>query len=253
VKIGVDIGSTAVKMVFIKDDEIVREDVSPTVPGQGELVEKMIARGIEALSVERPRGENIFATGYGRKLIAGADNVVDEISANACGAYLLSGKKAHTIINIGGQDVKVIKISPEGKVADFKMNDKCAAGTGRFFEIAARIIDTPLSQFGDLSQKGGPSVSINSTCVVFAESEIVSLLAGGTEKEQIIKGLHESVAKRIVNMTGNMDLGDYIYIDGGPALNPGLVGSIENELLADIHVLPSPQFTVAYGAAMMCS
>ncbi len=240
-------------MVFIRDGEILREEVSPTIPGQGELVEKMISEGLRELSRERSCVENIFATGYGRKLIAGTDNVVDEISANACGAYLLSGQKAHTIINIGGQDVKVIRISPGGKVADFKMNDKCAAGTGRFFEIAARIIDTPLSRFGDLSLNPGSSVSINSTCVVFAESEIVSLLAEGTGKEKIIKGLHESVAKRVVNMIGNMDLGENIYIDGGPAMNPGLVRCIENELLTHVHVLPSPQFTVAYGAAMIFS
>ncbi len=249
--IGVDIGSTAVKMVFIKDDEIIREEVSPTVPGQKELVERMISGGLDALSRERSCIKNIFATGYGRKLIAGPGRVVDEISANACGAYLLSGKKAHTIINIGGQDVKIIRISPEGKVADFKMNDKCAAGTGRFFEIAARIMDTPLSRFGDLSLQAGTAVSINSTCAVFAESEIVSLLAEGTGKEKIIKGLHESVAKRIVSMIGSMDLGENIYIDGGPAMNPGLVESLENELMADVHILPSPQFTVAYGAAMI--
>lgn len=251
--IGVDIGSSAVKMVFIKNDEIIRESVFPTVPGQGELVDRMITGGLDELSLERSSVENIFATGYGRKLIAGTENVVDEISANAYGAYVLSGKKAHTIINIGGQDVKIIRISPEGKVADFKMNDKCAAGTGRFFEIVARITDTPLSEFGGLSLKTGLSASINSTCVVFAESEIVSLLAKGTGKEQIIKGLHESVAKRIVNMIGNMDLGENIFIDGGPAMNPGLVECIGNELLSDVHVLPSPQFTVAYGAAMIFS
>jgi (R)-2-hydroxyacyl-CoA dehydratese activating ATPase len=252
-KIGVDIGSTAVKMVFIKEDEVIWENVSATVPGQGKLVETMISQGLDTLSLERSCIEKIYATGYGRKLIADTDSVVDEISANACGAFLLSGRKAHTIINIGGQDVKIIRISSEGKVTDFKMNDKCAAGTGRFFEMAARIIDTPLSEFGDLSLNAGSSVSINSTCAVFAESEIVSLLADGRNKEQIVKGLHESVAKRIVNMIGSMDLGEYIFIDGGPAMNPGLVECIENELLSDVHVLPSPQFTVAYGAAMIFS
>lgn len=248
--IGIDVGSTAVKIVFLEKEKILWKKSTPTIPGQGKLVNHLIAEGLNALSINESDIGNLSVTGYGRKLISKADNVINEIAANALGAHLLSSAKAQTIINIGGQDIKIIKISKDGKVMDFKMNDKCAAGTGRFFEMAARILDTPVSEFGDLSLVSDSPVSINSTCAVFAESEIVSMLANGEKKENIVKGLHESVANRISNIIGSMELDEFIFIDGGPAANSGLADCIKEKLLYDIHILNFPQFTVAYGAAM---
>ena len=137
----------------------------------------------------------------------------------------------------------------QGQVIDFKMNDKCAAGTGRFFEIAATILDTPLEQF-HVAQDIEP-VGINSTCAVFAESEIVSLLAKGVDKQSIIKGINNAVAKRITNLAGSGLLDQDVYIDGGPANNKGLVEAIEDALMCDIKVTQAPQFTVAIGAAYL--
>lgn len=182
-------------------------------------------------------------------MIAEAQVVIDEVSANAWGAFLLSGGEARTVINIGGQDIKIISIDGNGNLMNFKMNDKCAAGTGRFFEIAGRILDTPVDEFGAMAEKADDPVNLNSTCVVFAESEIVSLMAKDTKKENIIQGLHESVARRIAAMMGEPMLADDVYMDGGSANNPALVQALEDEIFHEVHVLPAPQFTVAYGAA----
>jgi len=244
-KIGIDVGSTAVKIVFAMNNQIIWKKAVPTIPGQSALVDKLIEQGLYDCSLAKQEIETTCVTGYGRNLINGNGRVVDEITANAAGITQLTSGKAGTLINIGGQDVKVIKISDTGQVVDFRMNDKCAAGTGRFFEIAAKILDTPLDEFGCATPE--EPVNINSTCVVFAESEIVSLMARGVDKHRIIKGLNNSVARRVANLAGHASLEDDVYVDGGPALNQGLIDSLEDELLCDIKKVEAPQFTVAYG------
>ena len=146
-KIGIDVGSTAIKTVFVESDQIVWKKAVPTKPGQPELVSRIIEEGMEACSVVKADIEKTCVTGYGRNLIAGSDFTVDELSANAAGIHRLTSGMARTVINIGGQDVKIIRLSHAGKILDFRMNDKCAAGTGRFFEIAAKILDTSLERF----------------------------------------------------------------------------------------------------------
>lgn len=246
--IGIDVGSTAIKVVFTQGTQIDWCDVAPTKPGQQQIVEALIDRGCSALGIGRSQIAKTCASGYGRRLIKGSDTIVDELSANARGAHLLSNGQAELLINIGGQDVKVIKLNNTGGFTDFKMNDKCAAGTGRFFEIAATILDTPLSEFSSLSQAATNTISLNSTCVVFAESEMISLLAEDTPKGDIIKGLHDAVAKRIANMINDTDLNRTLYLDGGGALNQGLLDSFQEHLMCDVYTLPQPQFTVAWGA-----
>jgi (R)-2-hydroxyacyl-CoA dehydratese activating ATPase len=248
-KVGIDLGSTAIKAVIIQESKIVWKKAIPTAPGQEVLAQDIVSEGMEELGIKKSDIAGMVATGYGKSLIAAADSVIDEVSANALGVYLLSHKKARTIINIGGQDIKIISIDETGKLQDFKMNDKCAAGTGRFFEMAGRILDTSIYDFAKLSEQADTAVYLNSTCVVFAESEMVSLVAKGTKKENIIKGLHESIARRISGMIGNQEIEEALYLDGGSANNHGLALAIEDELFSDVHVLEYPQFTVAYGAA----
>ncbi len=249
-KIGIDLGSTAIKAVFVENEQLVWQKAVPTAPGQSQIADQLTAEGFKALGCTPDDVEAAAFTGYGKGLVNGAGNVIDEVSANALGVFMLSGGNARTVINIGGQDVKVIRLSETGKLLDFKMNDKCAAGTGRFFEVVARILDTPVDIFGELGQTVTDPVNINSTCAVFAESEIVSMMAKGITKERIIQGLHESIARRIASLAGSRDMEDDFYLDGGSANNRGLVMAIEDELCRDVHVLPHPQFTVAYGAAM---
>lgn len=247
--LGIDLGSTAIKAVFVHDGEMVWKKAVPTAPGQARIAEALKMEGLESLGAEPDQVRTIAVTGYGKGLIHGATTVVDEVSANALGVFLLSGGAARTVINIGGQDVKVIRLSDTGHPTDFRMNDKCAAGTGRFFEVAGRILDTPVESFGELGRAVTEPVTINSTCAVFAESEIVSLMAKGVARERIIKGLHESVARRIAGLAGGRDLDRDVYLDGGSANNRDLLYAIEDELFIEMHLVEYPQFTVAYGAA----
>jgi len=251
-KIGLDLGSTAIKMVVLNGEEVVNRKHVPTAPGQEVRAQKLIDEALAELGISQNHIHGIVSTGYGKKLFMGANKHIDEITANALGLFKSNNGEACTIINIGGQDLKVLTLSDTGQVVDFKMNDKCAAGTGRFFELVARLLDTPIEDFEHLSRFAETELELNSTCVVFAESEIVSLLAKGESKDSIIKGLHSSVARRAAGLMGHMLLQGQgvIYLDGGPAQNKGLVEAMEDELLCEVKVLPYPQFTVAYGAAL---
>jgi (R)-2-hydroxyacyl-CoA dehydratese activating ATPase len=251
--IGMDIGSAAIKVAFIDGHNLIWSKGVPTIPQPVRICETLLQEGLEELSIERENVAGVVTTGYGKRLFPDSTMTLNEISANAAGAHFLSNGAARTVINIGGQDLKVIKISSEGKVEDFKMNDKCAAGTGRFFEMAARILDTPVEDFGDLSTQSTSPVSINSTCTVFAESEIVSLLAMGKDRNDIIGGIHRSLSKRISELVESIGLEDDIYLDGGPGNNRGLLLSLQDELLNDINIFEKPQFTVAFGAAILLS
>lgn len=246
--VGVDLGSTAIKVVFVQNEELLWHKAVPTAPGQEALARQVIAEGLQATGLSEADILGIATTGYGKSLVKNSNKIIDEVSANALGVHILSDGEARVIINIGGQDIKIIRIDENGKLIDFKMNDKCAAGTGRFFEMAARILDTSIYDFASLSEQASQAATINSTCVVFAESEIVSLLAKNTPKEAIIKGLHESIARRIAGMMGTDEV-EEVYLDGGSANNTALAEAIEDELFTDVNVLEYPQFTVAFGAA----
>jgi predicted CoA-substrate-specific enzyme activase len=145
----------------------------------------------------------------------------------------------------------MLLLDEEGSVTDFKMNDKCAAGTGRFLEVAARILDSPISDFDGMASRSTEEVEINSTCVVFAESEIVSLIARGVKKENVIRALYASIARRVAALTGQIAGLGAVYLDGGAAVNVGLATALQDELFTDVQVLEAPQFTVAYGAALL--
>jgi predicted CoA-substrate-specific enzyme activase len=247
-KVGIDVGSTSIKIVFVESDRIVWKKVVPTKPGQSAVVEHLVELGMNACSILKTDIEKTSVTGYGRNLICGDNHVVDEIWANAAGIQRLTNGRAGTLINIGGQDIKVISVSETGQVLDYRMNDKCAAGTGRFFEMAANILDTPLEDFHVSDPVADKTVNINATCAVFAESEIVSLLAKGIDKHSIIRGINQAVARRVASLAGNGMLEEEIYVDGGPARNRGLVDCLADQLLCDIKVAGAPQFTVAFGS-----
>jgi predicted CoA-substrate-specific enzyme activase len=253
--IGVDLGSTAIKAVLVKDEVIQWYKMEVTAPGQERLAQSLIDSAMADFRLTLADLDHITATGYGKGLYLGAGHRVDEISANALGLFRLSNGNCRTIVNIGGQDLKVIHLDPDGKVSEFRMNDKCAAGTGRFFEQVARILDIPLEELGRLALESETLVELNSTCVVFAESEIVSLLAKGVDKAAIARGFHQAVARRVAHLMGRRAVENEgaIYLDGGPSQNNGLLLAIEDELMSEIKVLPNPQYTVAFGAALSAS
>lgn len=253
--VGIDIGSTAIKAALVDQNARL---VGVHVSDSGSLFHKNAREALRVLlersGVRREQVGYLIATGYGRKLFKEADDSISEITANAIGAH--EAGKAHggvrTIINIGGQDSKAIQIDDAGGVTNFAMNDKCAAGTGRFLDVAARNLDVDLEELGDYHFNGrGAPLTINSTCTVFAESEIIGLLANSHGKEEIIAGIHYSIARRTVRLAKRVGIEDRVYFDGGPALNKGLVAAIQDELQRELVVPEHPQTTTAFGAAIL--
>ncbi len=252
---GVDIGSTTIKIAVIDSNErIVAHKITPT----GSLFHQNSKLAFHDLLEKHDLHRNdisyVVSTGYGRKLYRDADECISEITANAVGAgkYGKNNGTVRTIINIGGQDLKVIRLDAQGHVVNFAMNDKCAAGTGRFLEMAARNLEVEVDVLGEYHARLQriPS-TINSTCTVFAESEIIGLLAKGESREEIIAGIHFSIARRVARLVRRLGVEEPVFFDGGPALNKGLVAAIEDELMCDLVVPEVPQLTVAYGAALL--
>jgi len=253
---GIDIGSTTIKIVLTNDaEELVDEYVCPTGSHFHRQTLAAFNHVLAENNLVREQITSVVSTGYGRKLFKEADDSISEISANAAGAVKIASSygQVSTIINIGGQDSKIISLDDEGHIKNFAMNDKCAAGTGRFLDTMARNLEVAVDELGTchLDSDAVP-LMINSTCTVFAESEIIGLLAGGSTKAAIIAGIHYSIARRIVRLAKRVGaLGEVIFFDGGPALNIGLVRALEDELMQKIVVPPKPQITTAYGAALI--
>ncbi len=253
--IGVDIGSTTIKIVLVDEEgNMVDKIASPT----GSMFNKNAMNALNMLlkmnQISLDDVLYIVSTGYGRKLFKIANENVNELTANAMGARNSLGEdiKVRTIINVGGQDTKVIMLNEDGKIANFFMNDKCAAGTGKFLDISARNLEIEVDQLEVLHFQAKDSpLPINSICAVFAESEIISLLAAGHKSAEIASGIHYSIAKRIARMAGRRRIEDAVLFDGGTALNKGMVEALENELMRPVYVNPFPQFTTAYGAALL--
>lgn len=252
---GIDIGSTAIKVALIDEDKNI---IASKVTSTGSHFRKNSLDALHGLLSENGLTTDDLAymvsTGYGRKLLKEADESVSEITANAIGALEAGHEygEIRTIINIGGQDTKAIQIDESGTVTNFAMNDKCAAGTGKFLDVTARNLEIELEELGDyhLNLKTAP-LPINSTCVVFAESEIIGLLADGHGKEEIVAGIHYSIAKRTIRLAKRIGLDGPVYFDGGPALNKGLVASMEDELGKKLVIPKFPQITTALGASVL--
>ena len=191
-----------------------------------------------------------MATGYGRHLARTQFDcpIITEIKAYAIGAHFLF-PQCRTVIDVGGQDSKVIRLT-DGKVNDFEMNDRCAAGTGRFLEVMAHTLGYSLDNLGQSALKADRSVTINSMCTVFAESEVVSLLARGEKPQNIALGLHESIISRILSMMGRIGCEDEVIFAGGVAKNPCVVALLEKKLATKINVPSEPQIVGAIGAAL---
>jgi predicted CoA-substrate-specific enzyme activase len=194
----------------------------------------------------------IVSTGYGRRSFTSSDKVLPEIICHARGTKFLF-TEAKTIIDIGGQDSKVIELDDAGNVSKFEMNDKCAAGTGRFLEVLTdRILNIPLDELGPLSLESDSPAILSSVCTVFAESEIISLLSEKVPKKDIASGLHRAIARRVIGM-GNAASFNYtepIIFSGGVAKNWGVIKAIENELCKEVITPEEPQITAALGAAI---
>jgi len=248
--IGIDIGSVATKGIIINGDIQARAMVptgwSPRDAGQAVIGQLLDLSGIERYNVEQ-----IFVTGYGRVAFAEADKTITEIKCHARGIAEIY-PEVRTIIDIGGQDSKVIRIGDNGQVLDFAMNDKCAAGTGRFLQVMATALGLDVSELGD-AEEPAQMLSISSMCTVFAESEIIGLLARGNPKGGIIAGLHQSVGKRVAAMVRRMGIKEDVAFTGGVAINRGVQRALRGELGCPVIVSDACQYTGALGAALLAS
>ncbi|MDY0403215.1 acyl-CoA dehydratase activase [Sulfurovum sp.] len=252
---GIDIGSTAIK-ISIADEN--KDLIGHKISASGSMFYKYAHETLDALLNELGliKEDIVYtvATGYGRKIFKEANENISEITANAIGARAAAREHGQikTIINIGGQDSKAISLDDEGSVVNFAMNDRCAAGTGKFLDACAMNLEIGVEELGNKHfESTGTPLSINSTCAVFAESEIIGLLGNEHSVEDIVCGVHYSIAKRIVKLVKRVGVKEGIYFDGGPALNAGLVNAIENELGKKIFIPRYPQITTSYGAAII--
>jgi predicted CoA-substrate-specific enzyme activase len=249
---GCDIGSATGKAVIMKNGTIVSYAIIPSTT-KPELTARMAMdaaiekAGLSSLGDLR----YIVGTGYGRLKVPFANENISEITCHARGAQWLCAT-VRTVIDIGGQDCKVMSVSDSGKVLEFVMNDRCAAGTGRFFEAMARVLSCGLEGLSTLSLQGKNPATISSQCSVFAESEVITLVNEGVDLADIVAGLHNSVAGRLNSMVGKVGLTEDVALTGGCAKNEGLVKALEDKLRIRVKRLSEdPQIVGALGAALI--
>ena len=255
---GVDVGSTTTKVVIMEGLKILGSKVSATGTNCKRTSASLLESVLDDAGRARDDVQYVVSTGYGRRMLDFSNEAITEISANVKGASWLmaqcndslNGTKIRTLINIGGQDCKVISLDNNGIMKDFVMNDKCAAGTGRFLEVMSCILEVELERLGAVSLKAKDPLPINSLCTVFGESEVISLLSQGKQVEDIAAGIHRSISKRICAMVRKVGLHEAIFFDGGPALNEGLRFALEQELRTNVFVPTEPQIVTAIGAAI---
>jgi predicted CoA-substrate-specific enzyme activase len=207
---------------------------------------------LDELGIQSDAVDRIVATGYGRNSVDLADKAVTEITCHAAGAHF-QDPAVRCVIDIGGQDSKAIALDSTGRVKDFAMNDKCAAGTGRFLEVMARALEVDLDAFGPMSLKADQPAAISSLCTVFAESEVISLIARGERRENIIAGIHESIGSRVIAMANRVGIVEPVMMTGGVAKNIGVVRALEKKSGKSIRVFASAQVNGAIGAALMAA
>ena len=247
--LGIDIGSTACKGVVMDENKnIVASAVIPSGTGTSGP-RKLEAELTAACGIEKSEFSKIVATGYGRQQYEGADKQPSELSCHTKGVvFLIPGVR--TIIDIGGQDAKAIKLNAKGKMDNFVMNDKCAAGTGRFLDVMAKVLETEISNLEKLDTAAEDPVSISNTCTVFAESEVISHLSANVSKEDIVAGIHNSVAKRVASLAKRIGIQDEVVMVGGVARNGGVVRAMGEALGKKVVVPQQAQLTGAIGAAL---
>lgn len=246
---GVDIGSTASKTVVLKNGkEIVSQaviNVGAGTSGPQRAIDSVLREA--KLSIEDL--DYIVSTGYGRNSFEFANKQISELSCHAKGVYF-DNNKARTVIDIGGQDIKVLKLADSGRLLNFIMNDKCAAGTGRFLDVMSRVIEIPVDELGKKALESKNPCTISSTCTVFAESEVISQLARGVKTEDLIAGICKSVASRVASLAKRNGIEELVVMSGGVAKNIGVVKAMEAELGKDIYISENSQLNGALGASL---
>lgn len=249
ITMGIDIGSLSTKAVVMKNREVAGYFIKRTGVNQEETLEEVLQEAIKRANINRDDIERTVATGYGRFNVPFADKIYTEITCHAKGA-LYFYPKTRTIIDIGGQDSKVISLDDKGRLNDFVMNDRCAAGTGRFLEVMSEALDVKLSEFGDYFLRSKKDLKMSSVCTVFAESEVISLMSKKEKKEDIVKALCRAISERVLALAGRVEMREEFFLSGGVAKNKGVVYALK-EYLRAANIPPEPQITGALGAALL--
>ena len=251
---GIDIGSLTAKIVVLKiqDKKIVDRFSSLKKVGYapGNVANNLLIEAKKYFQTDSL--DYVISTGYGRRMVTESNKSITEITCHALGAHF-SNPTIQTIIDVGGQDSKVIRINLKGQVQDFEMNDKCSAGTGRFLEVMANALETDIAEFGRLALDSTSPASISNTCTVFAESEVIPRLNQGINRIDIIAGIHQTIAQKIAALASRVGITKSIALTGGVALNPGVKLMLEKQINAPIEVPSNPQIIGALGAALLSS
>jgi len=248
---GLDVGSLSTKTVILDQEQrILSYEILLTTGDSRKAAESSLNRALDKANLSKDDIDYVVTTGYGRNNIPFAHKEVTEITAHAKGAHFLF-PETRTVLDIGGQDSKVINLDHTGQVVDFAMNDKCAAGTGRFVEVMAHALGLPLESLGEMSKQSLNPAMISSFCTVFAESEIVSLVAEGRPKADIVRGIHEAIAERTYTLLNKVKIIEPITMTGGVAKNNGVVCALEHKLKLALNISEEPQIVGAVGAALI--
>jgi predicted CoA-substrate-specific enzyme activase len=249
---GIDIGSITTQAAVMSEGKIRGTRVIFTGYNAEQAGTKVYEELLRELGVEKFDVRRVVSTGYGRNSVKFMDKAMTEIICHGAGAHYLN-PRARSVIDIGGQDSKAIVLDEKGKVKNFAMNDKCAAGTGRFLEVMARALEVDLDGFGALSLRAGDPSRISSLCTVFAESEVISLISKGEKRENIIAGIHESIAARIAAMANRLRIAPLVVMTGGVAKNIGVVKALERKIGMTVEVTEYAQVNGAIGAAFLAA
>ena len=247
---GIDIGSTMTKIVLTQRDHRVLSAIKgPTGPEHRQLANEVMKMALEQANLQLDEISYVVATGYGRLNVPFADRQITELTCHARGVSSLF-TNVRTAIDIGGQDAKCMKIN-NGKMVDFVMNDKCAAGTGRFLEIIAATLGVKVEQLGDISLKPTKKLQISSFCTIFAQQEVVTRLSDGENLEDIIAGLHDALASRVAGLARRLKIEPDVVLTGGVAKNAGIVKAMKENLGCELLIPEDPLLTGALGAAIL--
>jgi len=249
---GIDVGAKTIKCVILKDGEIAGKLLVPagidTAKTARELFDSLLSR----TSIKEGEVEAICSTGAGRKEATFATRDVTEVTADVKGAFHLY-PTARSIIDVGAEEGRSIRCNEKGKIIDFAVNEKCAAGAGAFVEAMSRALEVDIEEFGRLSLKSTKEVPMNAQCAVFAESEVVSLIHSNTPTEDISRAVHDAIASRITSMVRKVGFEKDVVLIGGVAKNPGFVDALFRDLKTEIKVPEDPEYVGALGAALIAS
>lgn len=249
ITVGIDSGNRNTKVVVLKDGEVISRYMTLTGFETNEAATKAYAKALEQVGIKAKDVAALASTGVGRGEIKFANDNVSEVGSAARGARFVL-PSVNTIIDLGAEEGRAIKLTSDGKISDFATNEKCAAGAGSFVESMARALQTTVEEMGPLSLKHTKIVPLNAQCVVFAESEVVSLIHQNTAIEDIAKAVHDGVSNRVSSMVRRVGIVDDVALIGGPGKNEGLVQSLREDLDKVIIIPEYPEFISALGAAL---